>query len=176
MGRLAANPDTEEESVNKFRTRYMALPVCVGLIALTGCGSSSSSKTKPAAPASTPANPSTAGPPRKPTVSAATEQRIRAAVQPFLAAVQQLQANPQSAKDPNTYTHLGSTLSSAASQLHGISVPAADRLKLDRAVVLMKRAAAVADQMGTDLKNNNHAAFQADGRKFQRIGQELSAL
>ena len=161
--------------MNKFRTRYMALPVCVGVIALAGCGSSSSSQTKLATPASTPANPSATGP-KKPTVSAATEQRIRAAVQPFLAAVQQLQANPQSAKDPNTYTHMGATLNSAASQLHGISVPAADRVKLDRAVVLMKEAAIVADRMGTDLKNNDKAAFQADGKRFERIGSELSAL
>lgn len=162
--------------MNKFRTRYMALPVCVGLIALTGCGSSSSSKTKPVTPASTPANPGTAGPPHKPTVSAATEQRIRAAVQPFLTAVQQLQANPQRAKDPNTYTHLGATLNSAAAQLHGISVPPADRVKVDRAVVLFKEAAAVADRMGTDLRNNNHAAFQADGKRFERIGSQIGAL
>ena len=162
--------------MNQFRTRYMALPVCVALIALTGCGSSSSSKSKPAAPASTPATPSTAGPPHKPGVSPATEQRIKAAVQPFLTAVQQLQKNPQSATDPNTYTHLGSTLSSAADQLHGVSVPATDRLQLDRAVALMKRAATIADQMGTDLKNNNQAAFQANAMRLERVGNELSSL
>jgi hypothetical protein len=161
--------------VNKFRTRHVALVMSIAAVAVAGCGSSSKSKTSGPA-ASTPATPSTTSSTSTTALPSSAKQQAQAAVTPFLAAVQQLKQNPQSAKDPATYTKLASTLRTAASKLGTISVPATDKAKLNQAVSLINGAASTADKLATDLKNKDQAAFKSDLQKFESIGSQLESL
>ena len=162
--------------MTKIRTRHVALILSVAAIAAAGCGSSSSSKTT-AAPASTPATPSTPSTTATTAVPSAVKAQLATAVKPVLTAVDQLQSNPQTAKNPSTWTSLATTLTQTAKSVAAVpGIPAASQAQVKSFVSLLNQAAGLANKVANDLKNNDQAAAKADVQKFQQIGHQISAL
>lgn len=157
--------------MTKFRTRHVVLVLSAAALA-AGCGSSTKSKTSAKAPA-TPSTPSTTATTALPS---SLKTQFLAAVQPFVGAAKQLQANPQAAKDPATFTHLAITLKQSASNVSKISVPPSAQGKVKQFVALLDQEAATADQLAADLKIHNQSAFQSDLQKFRQIGSQISSL